>query len=317
MSFSSRVKSELFGLFEHQQPAHYILLGTALMTNGRFQPERIIFSTTHGALADLMARCLEEELGVDAGLSAGKGRSVLKIQGRADCGIIARFLREEFGYEPERGIGDLSWIQPVMSDPDEEAQRGAETPPWVQILKAAFLAGGSFSEPTRAYHLEISVRPDVLAGQLRALLGDCGISADVVRRGRYHVIYLKEGEQLGDFLALTGAHEARLVFEEYRMARELRNRVNRVVNCDSANARRIADASARQLRQLERVKACRIWQTLPEDLRMTAELRLEHPDLSLRELGELMEPPLGKSGVNHRLKKLEQLAGDEVLPGVL
>lgn len=308
MSFSSRVKSELFGLFEHQQPAHYILLGVALMTNGRFQSERIVFSTAHRALAALMAKCLEEELGVNAVLAAGKGLSTLKMNGRRDCGTVARFLREEFDYEPARGIGDRSWIQPSPPEPADAEMPGAETPPWVQVLQAAFLAGGSLSDPARAYHLELSVRPEPLASQLCALLGACGISADVVRRGRYHVIYLKEGDQLGDFLALTGAHESRLVFEDYRMARELRNRVNRVVNCDSANARRIADASARQLRQLERVKAGGLWQTLPEDLRMTAELRLEHPDLSLRELGELMEPPLGKSGVNHRLKKLEQLA---------
>ena len=110
-----------------------------------------------------------------------------------------------------------------------------------------------------------------------------------------------------DFLALTGAHTCRLEFENYRMTRELRNQVNRVVNCDNANSRRIANASARQLELLRGLKASPEWKNLNEDLRFTAELRLENPDLSLRELGELMEPPLGKSGVNHRLKRLEKI----------
>ena len=115
---------------------------------------------------------------------------------------------------------------------------------------------------------------------------------------------------MADFLLLAGAHQSLLAFESLRVEKEVRNSVNRVVNCDSANTQRLANAAARQLDLIGTLSDHGLIDQLPADLRSTAEIRLIHPDLSLKELGEVMDPPLGKSGMNHRLKRLEQIALD-------
>lgn len=122
------------------------------------------------------------------------------------------------------------------------------------------------------------------------------------------MVYLKEGQYIAEFLLQSGAHESLLAFESLRVEKEMRNSVNRVVNCDNANAQRIANTSARQLELIRFLRDSRTLGQLPAELQAAAEARLENPDLSLRELGELMDPPIGKSGMNHRLKKLENLA---------
>ena len=121
-------------------------------------------------------------------------------------------------------------------------------------------------------------------------------------------MYLKEGQHISDFLLQTGAHESLMEFESLRVEKEMRNSVNRVVNCDNANSQRIANTSARQLELIRSLRDSRLLGRLPAELQAAAQARLDNPDLSLRELGELMDPPIGKSGMNHRLKKLENLA---------
>ena len=140
------------------------------------------------------------------------------------------------------------------------------------------------------------------------LLEQFDIRSNTLERSGNTIVYFKEGELIAEFLLQTGAHVALLSFESLRVDKEMRNTVNRVVNCDNANAQRIANTSARQLQLLHELQDSNTLGLLSAELQAAAKARLANPHLSLRELGELMNPPIGKSGMNHRLKKLETIA---------
>ncbi|MCL2545452.1 MAG: DNA-binding protein WhiA [Clostridia bacterium] len=172
------------------------------------------------------------------------------------------------------------------------------------FLRGAFLAGGSLSNPEKEYHLEFVARDPRFGAALCALLAKFGLSAKMVRRKAAVVVYLKEAEHIATLLNLIGAHGALLTLENVRIHKELRNNVNRVVNCDSANLGKTVDAASRQIEAIERIRDRAGFDRLPATLRQIAEARLEHREASLQELGALLDPPVGKSGVNHRLRRL-------------
>jgi len=172
------------------------------------------------------------------------------------------------------------------------------------FLRGAFLAGGSLSNPEKEYHLEFVARDPRFGAALCALLAKFELGAKMVRRKAAVVVYLKEAEHIATLLNLIGAHGALLSLENVRIRKELRNNVNRVVNCDSANLGKTVDAASRQIEAIERIRDRAGFDRLPPVLRQVAEARLEHREASLQELGELLDPPVGKSGVNHRLRRL-------------
>ncbi len=176
------------------------------------------------------------------------------------------------------------------------------------FIRGCFLASGSISAPQKGYHFEIVTVSEARAQQLQQLIHSCGIEAKVVIRKKYHVVYAKEGEQIADLLSLMEAPRARMEFENIRILKDVRNSVNRKVNCEAANLNKIANASYEQVRDIEYISENYGLESLPENLKQAARLRLEKPDASLTELGKMMDPPVSKSGVNHRLKKLKALA---------
>jgi DNA-binding protein WhiA len=180
-------------------------------------------------------------------------------------------------------------------------------------LRGIFLSGGSVSEPNKSYHLEIASRRLSVAQAAIHLLELDDINASMLKRSGYYVVYIKEGQQVSDFLLVTGAHSALLELESLRVNKSVRNSVNRVVNCDNANTIRVAFTGARQQEALEYIKKYIGIASLSPDLQKALEIRLENPDMSLKELGEIMDPPLGKSGMNHRLVKLERIAAEHKL----
>lgn len=185
-------------------------------------------------------------------------------------------------------------------------------------LRGAFLAGGSISDPEKTYHLEISSRSMDLAVEISSLIKDFGLNSKIIQRKGNYIIYLKEGEDLVDFLNITGAHTALLELENIRILKEMRNNVNRLVNCETANLGKTVNASVRQIDNINYIRENIGFGRLPKGLREIAELRLEYTDASLKELGEMLYPPLGKSGVNHRLRKLDRIAEhDRELKGEL
>ena len=175
-------------------------------------------------------------------------------------------------------------------------------------LRGAFLAGGSISNPEGNYHLEIITNDSTLAQDISTLLNNFKLNAKVSTRKRFHVVYLKESNHIFEFLALIGAHQAVLEFENIRILKGMRNQVNRIVNCETANLTKTVDAAVRQLENIRLIEQTLGIKTLPENLQDIAKIRLQFPDSSLKELGEMLCPKVGKSGVNHRLRKIEEIA---------
>ncbi|CCO07570.1 DNA-binding protein WhiA [Desulforamulus hydrothermalis] len=175
-------------------------------------------------------------------------------------------------------------------------------------LRGAFLGGGSVNNPEGTYHLEIITDSQQHALELARLMQSFHLPARVSPRKNWYVVYLKGSEQIIACLNYMGAHGALLDFENARIYKDMRNQVNRLVNCETANLNKTVNAAVRQLENIKYLADTVGLAKLPKPLREAAELRLQYPDASLKELGELWEPPLGKSGVNHRLRKLERLA---------
>ena len=176
------------------------------------------------------------------------------------------------------------------------------------FIRGAFLAAGSVSAPERSYHFEIVCSSEAKAQQLQALLGSCEIDARIVLRKRHYVVYVKEGSQIVDMLNIMEAHVALMNLENVRIIKEMRNSVNRKVNCETANINKTVSAAVKQLEDINYIKNTRGLDSLPDNLREIALARLEYPQAPLKELGSYLEPPVGKSGVNHRLRRLCEIA---------
>jgi DNA-binding protein WhiA len=175
-------------------------------------------------------------------------------------------------------------------------------------IRGAFLGGGSITNPEKTYHLEFVTHVQEHAEDLSELINSFGLNSKVIQRKSSFVVYLKEGEQIVDLLNIIGAHSSLLNLENVRIYKEMRNNVNRLVNCETANLSKTVNAAVRQVESIKFIKNTVGLKKLPLNLRQIAEARLNHPDASLKELGEMLDPSIGKSGVNHRLRKLEQFA---------
>ena len=184
----------------------------------------------------------------------------------------------------------------------------------VAYLRGAFLGGGFVADPHGDFHFELTAETEQLAEDLVALMRRFDIDARIARRRGTHAVYLKGAEPIVTFLALVGAHRALLRTEDVRIVKSMRNDVNRLVNAEIANQVKTAEAALGQLEAIELLAASRGLENLPPALAELAELRMTHPHVSLRELGELADPPLSKSAVYHRVRRLEELA-EEVRVG--
>lgn len=176
------------------------------------------------------------------------------------------------------------------------------------FLRGAFLSAGSISDPQKGYHLEFVCSSREKAEQLQGVIGAFDIEAKIVMRKKYYVVYLKEGSAIVDLLNVFEAPISLMNLENLRILKEMRNSVNRRVNCETANITKTVNAASRQIEDILYLRDHYGLQNLPENLREMAEVRLENPDAPLKELGEILNPPVGKSGVNHRLRKLSELA---------
>ena len=176
------------------------------------------------------------------------------------------------------------------------------------FLRGAFLSVGSISDPRKGYHLEFVCGSEAKARQLRDVIQDFGIDAKMILRKKYYVVYLKEGAGIVELLNVMGAPISLMNLENLRIIKEVRNSVNRRVNCEAANITKTVNAASRQIEDIELLREHYGLQNLPDNLRQIAEARLEYPDAPLKELGEYLTPPVGKSGVNHRLRRLSEMA---------
>ena len=170
------------------------------------------------------------------------------------------------------------------------------------------MAAGSISDPNKSYHFEIVCNDENQAEHLKEMMNSFGVDAKIVQRKRTYVVYLKEGSQIVDILNVMEAHVALMELENVRIVKEMRNSVNRKVNCETANINKTVSAAVRQMEDITYIRDQIGFDKLPEGLRDVALTRLAYPDAALKELGQLMASPLGKSGVNHRLRKLSEIA---------
>lgn len=170
------------------------------------------------------------------------------------------------------------------------------------------MAAGSISDPNKAYHFEIVCHTKEQARQLQELL--CGFDTDakIVERKGHYVVYIKEGAHIVDSLNIMEAYVSLMKLENVRILKEMRNSVNRKVNCETANISKTVNAAVKQIEDIRLIQKMRGFDDLPAQLREMALLRLEYPDAPLKELGGYLDPPMGKSGVNHRLRKLSAIA---------
>lgn len=176
-------------------------------------------------------------------------------------------------------------------------------------IRGAFIATGSISDPKKSYHLEYVFSNEEDAKEILKLLTVFDIEAKIIARKRYSVLYVKDGTQIVDILNVMGAHVAMMDFENIRILKEVRNSVNRKMNCEMANIGKTVSASTKQTQDIKLLMSNeKIYKTIPQSLKDMAELRLSYPEATLAELAELSDPPVSKSGINHRLRKLSELA---------
>ncbi|MDQ0115903.1 DNA-binding protein WhiA [Paenibacillus harenae] len=176
-------------------------------------------------------------------------------------------------------------------------------------LRGAFLAGGSVNNPEgSSYHLEIATLYEEHCTALVELANKFDLNARCIERKKGFILYIKEGEKIIELLNIIGAHQALFKFEDVRIMRDMRNSVNRIVNCETANLNKTIGAAVRQIDNIKLLQKEVGLDSLPEKLKEVAEIRLQHPDMNLTEVGEMLRGKVSKSGVNHRLRKIDELA---------
>ena len=259
--------------------------------------KRLSIETENNAVARRAFRLLREVFDVQPQVVTLKrsrlgGRSAYRIE---ISGSEASFVLEGCGIEvgQRRGIPREITVRKCCR---------------MSFLRGVFLACGSVTDPEKEYHLEFVLEDEAFAAALQRLIARFSLSAHLTKRRAMALVYLKGQSEITDMLSIFGAQSARFAMEDAYIRKELRNNANRAVNCDSANVQRAVMAASRQTEAIERVLAAKGRESLPPALRETAALRLAHPEMSLEELGRLCDPPVGKSGINHRLRKLEIMA---------
>ncbi|MBO5166743.1 MAG: DNA-binding protein WhiA [Lachnospiraceae bacterium] len=283
MSFSANIKEELA---KHITPARHCQiaeLAAIMHFCGQYGEDKegnltIGFQTENEAVVRKGFTLLKKTYNIDIGVG---------INGQEKANLIAK-------------TGDLSKpVDPLLIK--SACCRRA-------FLRGAFLCCGSMSDPSKGYHLEFVCADEAQAEQLQEVIGTFDIEAKIIQRKKYHVVYLKEGAGIVDLLNVMEAHRSLMELENLRILKEMRNSINRRVNCETANIGKTVQAATRQVEDILFIKEHYGFSKLPDNLREMAEVRLEYPDAALKELGEYLNPPVGKSGVNHRLRKLSELA---------
>lgn len=307
MSYSNNVKNELTRLVpvgENEKIAQLAGLirvnGTILISSGQQLSLQVV--TENAAVARQVYSFIKEMFRMDARVIIQR-RTKLKKNIRYIVDIPhqrkIRAVLQTVGMLSEDGV---PFMPSVVADfTKNDATRRA-------YIRGIFLGSGSLTNPQRSYHLEIVTQSEGFAESLIELIGLYGIQMKISYRKESLVIYLKESELISDFLALIGAHEAVMDLENIRIQKGMRNQVNRLVNCETANLNKSVEAAMRQCRFILFIKEQMGLEKLPPTLQQAAEARLAAPEASLKELGEMLDPPVGKSGINHRMRRLEEIA---------
>lgn len=311
MSFSSTVKDELIHLPLGKSCCILSELSALTQTSGSLALRglgrvQVTYRVENAALARRIFLLLRTQLNITAKLHFVQHT---RLGGRRTCVLT-------LGDQDSQTL----LIALHMMEQDEEGhisfKRTAPRHPMTRqccrkaFLRGAFLGCGSMNHPEKSYHFEWAAEDQSLRNTLAKLLDKCDLPVHEHLRKGQHVMYLKGAQQIADMLALMGASQAVLDMENIRIKKQMRANVNRAANCDEHNFERIADAAVEQIEAIKLISIQRGLFTLPPGLQEIARLRLEHVSLSLTELGQMLDPPVGKSGVNHRMRRLMDIAKD-------
>ena len=308
MSFSAKVKREICRYVDMSKEEATAELSAIMKVSGTlaFSGTGLSFklTTENPASARLVFTLLKDHFDIHSKLMVKKSNSLKKNN------IYMVVITEEMGVKDLLAkTGILKEVDGIMNLDyriEKEVLQSEEVKK--AYVRGAFIGGGSISNPEKTYHLEFVTHSEEYANDLKNLINTFSLNSKVIQRKNSFIIYIKEGEQIVDLLNVIGAHASLLEVENIRIMKEMRNNVNRLVNCETANLSKTVNAAVRQVESIKLIAEKIGLKRLPQNLREVAELRLNYPDESLKELGEMLDPPVGKSGVNHRLRKIEKIA---------
>ncbi len=273
MSFSSDVKEELARQHSKAKHCQIAELAAMIMQEGRIvmSPPSLSFETENPILMEKYVLLMKRAFDID-------------VSAEMDAQACKRIIEAIQGLYLEKTCCKRAFI------------------------RGAFMASGSMSDPNKAYHFEIVCRTPEQAARLQELMKEFETDPKIVERKQYYVVYLKEGSQIVDMLNVMEAYVSLMNLENVRILKEMRNTVNRKVNCETANISKTVNAAVKQISDIELIRDTQGLDSLPLPLREMAQVRLEHPEAPLKDLGAYLDPPVGKSGINHRLRKLASVA---------
>ena len=299
MSFSNEVRKEICSAITDKDRRFACLYGMLLYCR-HLGSDRISFQsksrTSADAFAELFRRVFHEDLACR--LSESSSGNTLYIYDITEPRIIGEVFEKYRLTDKERSF-------------DEEL---VSTSSLGVFTAGVFLSCGSVNDPEKEYHLEFSVPVENLASVLVTLLGDIGVTARTTQRRGQTVVYIKGSESIEDTLTFIGAQQCTLELMNVKIYKDVRNKANRIANCDSANIDKVVAAAMKQQEDIQLIASTIGLDTLSEELREVAELRLENSGMSLSEIGASLSEPISRSGVNHRFKKLAKIA-DEIRNG--
>lgn len=302
MSFSSSVKDEILKSGASSNCCKHAMAYGMLLFSRSFSLSEISLLTDNATVATEYARIVEELCNI-------KGNTVVSDAGKYTVSfdepaerkaILAAFSASGTERNLRIDRGNLS--------NDASAESGEFNCCDAAFIKGAFLSCGTASDPNKSYHMEFVVPYKALSMDLMKILNDYGIKAKHMVRRYVNVIYIKDSESIEDLLALMGAHNSALEIMNIKIYKDFRNIANRRANFENANLSRTANAAFDQIQAIEKIKSCGVFPTLSDELKTIANIRYENPDASLKDIGEMCDPVLSRSAVNHRLKKIIALA---------
>ena len=297
ISFAGKVKNELCRVGISRQCCARAEGYGVLLYGNTFTPGEIRIITENGDFAARLPKLFQKAFGVKFDRVPeemnGKGKLIFGITAPEKLEKIINTL----GYDARQ----LTALHVNFGILEEDCCRTA-------FLRGAFLAGGSVTDPEKRYHLELATSHVPASREVQALMEEMGFLPRSIRRGADTLLYFKQSEHIEDFLTKIGAPAAAMDIMTAKVDKEIRNGANRAMNCDMANVNKTLDAAQEQVGAIEKLRRSARWDTLPEKLRQTAALRLEYPELSLVQLAEKCDPPVTKSCMNHRMRKLMEEA---------
>lgn len=310
MSFSGSVKEELLGCIDNARHCRIAEVAAVLAFDGEIVrlPSGEIDLRVSSENESLVRKyftllektfTMENSVSIDDRITKKNNRFVVELE------------------EPDSAVKILQAVKLLGNDRTPQVSDALVNQMVVQrnccrraFIRGAFLCAGSISDPEKFYHFEIVCGSKAKAVQLMELIQSFEVDAKIVQRKKYYVVYVKEGALIVELLGIMGAGVSLMNLENVRILKDMRNTVNRKVNCETANINKTVNAAVKQVEDILYIRDTAGLDSLPENLEETALLRLEYPQASLKELGALLSTPVGKSGINHRLRKICSIANE-------